>query len=195
MRRRRSGVVALSAVALLLTAGCGNAKHDDARIVVPGFDRAGGALSDTHAGIPYTNGDLVMCLTKPGRIVITSIDQIDPQGGLRIDDFAVIPNAMEQGKSGIGDNNLPIAQQVAQPDDPVVMTNQCPASTEQPSPSPQHPRSVALLLQYGKPTDATASDKGIVLHYTSGGTKYSLTLDWEIDLCAPGDTTTGHCGP
>ena len=159
----------------------------------PASNHAGGALSNTHAGIPYTNGDLVMCLTKPGRAVITSIDQIDVQGGLRIDDFAVIPNAMEQGKSGVGDSNIPIAQLVAQPDRPVVLTSQCPANTE-PSPSLAHPRSVALLLQYGKSTNETASDKGIVLHYTSGGTKYSLTLDWEISLCAPGDTTTGHCG-
>lgn len=189
---RRPSLSMLMVGAILVTASCAINGHDDARIVVPGFDRAGGALSDTHAGIPYTNGDLILCLTKPGNVVIIRVDQIDVQGGLRIDDFAVIPNAMEHGGPGVGDNNIPVAGQVTK-SHPAVLTQACQASARRSTPSAS-PRSVALLLQYGKPSDATASDSGIVIRYTSNGRPYSLQLDWEITLCAPGDTATGRCG-
>jgi hypothetical protein len=53
----------------------------------------------------------------------------------------------------------------------------------EPNPSAK-PQSSALLLQYGKPTDATAGNHGILIHYTSGGHAYALSLDWEIVLCA-----------
>jgi hypothetical protein len=159
MRTGRTVCQLLLLLALTL-AGCGMS-NDDARIIVPGGPvPAGGAYADTRAGVPFVVGDLIICLDRPGTAVIAKIDPIQPTGGFRIDAFAVIPNAMERGGEGFTDNSIPLAQQVST-SQPVELTKECPPSNE-PSPSPEPPQSVALLLEYSKPTDATASDQGIL---------------------------------
>ena len=56
-------------------------------------------------------GDLIICLDRPGRIVIDRVESIEPTGGLPLTDFGVIPNEMERGGMGFSDEHLhtPIA--------------------------------------------------------------------------------------
>jgi hypothetical protein len=169
--------------------------NNDARIIAPGgeFHGAGVIYYDTRARLPYTVGDLIVCLDRPGRAVIDRIEPKDPLGDLSLDAFAVIPNVMERGELGFNDDNRTIAEQGLLPDGPVVIDKPCP-DIERARPDPTRtPQSVALLLQYSKPTEQTAGNHGIVIHYTSGGHTYSLPLRWEIMLCGPHDTTTKEC--
>src|SRR5215467_9780750 len=154
---RADGVRRLATVlvAALAVAGCGHSGQNDAHIVWPGSSpdtAAGAAYPNTHPATPYTFGDVIICLDRPGNVVITGIDQVDPFGGMRIDDFAVIPNMMEWGLEGYDDNSVPIERLLPGHAGHVTMTNACPADIESPPPpTPSHdpPSSVALILQYG----------------------------------------------
>ncbi|HEU0240434.1 MAG TPA: hypothetical protein VFR11_14310 [Micromonosporaceae bacterium] len=179
--RRLLTVTATVLAAVCLAACTASPRQQGARIMAPGFLGAGAALPNTRAGTPYVFGDVIICLDKPGLVTIDSIEVIDPTNGLHIDDFAVIPNAMESGHYGYGDNSVPIAQVRPPVARPVVMTKKCPTFTGPLRPDPQ---AVALLLQYSKPTDASATGQGIKINYTSAGRKESISLQWGVDLCA-----------
>jgi len=190
---------ALSVAATVLAAGClaaCSARPQGPHIVVPGgqFLGAGVAYPNTHRGTPYVFGDIVLCLDKPGVVTINNVELIGATNGLRIDDFAVIPNVMESGHEGYFDNSVPIAQVNPRPARPVVMTKKCPKSgNEPPRPDPQ---TVALLLQYSKTIDRNATSQAIKINYTTAGRKESLALEWQVALCAK-LTGTGdeQCAP
>ena len=129
-----------------------------------------------------------MCLDRPGTVTIDSIELIDATDGLCIDDFGVIPNAMESDHSGYEDNSVPIAQTTPKPSHPVIMTKACPTSFNLP-PVP-NPQSVALLLQYNKSTDTSAASQGIKINYTTAGHQEWVELGWTVALCAK-ETGTG----
>lgn len=94
---------------------------------------------------------------------------VNATNGIRIDDFGVIPNGMENDQAGYDDNSVPIAQTTPRPSDPVIMTKACPKTfNEPPRPDPQP---VALLLQYSKTSDKSATSQGIKVNYTTAGHK------------------------
>ncbi len=193
VRVARRAVVLMCA--MVLTA-CSSA-DEDAHIVAPGFAGAGVGIEDTRPGIPYTVGDLIICLDRSEWVILDRIELNNPSGGLVLDAFAVIPNEMERARDGFsGDNqNKTLAELgvLPPPGGSVAMYRACP-DFEHMTPGPSlTPHSVALLLQYSKPTTATAASEGITIHYTSGGHPYWVSLPWEIVLCAPDDTTTYGC--
>ncbi len=192
---------AITACALALAlegiAGCGSSNSQPPHIVTldSSDDAAGLAFSDTRPGVPYTVGDLIICLDRPGRVAIDRIEQVEPFGDISLDAFNVIPNAMEKGDEGFSDENRnrSLADQGLEAKDAVVMDKECPDLTKS-SPSPAvTPKSVALLLQYSKRTDQTAGNHGIKIFYSSDGAKAETTMKWEIVLCAADDTTTENC--
>lgn len=158
----------------------------DAHIIAPGFAGAGVGITNAKSDLPYTIGDLVICLDRPGNAVIDRIELTDVTGDLHLDAFAVVPNVMEQGRPGFADGNRTLTEQGLDIKH-VVMTRQCP-DFDHATPDPlRDPQSVALVLQYSKSGIATAATKGITLHYTSGGTSYTLSLPWSAALCGVGD--------
>jgi hypothetical protein len=190
MRRLLSVTLALVA-AVCLTA-C-SAPRRGSHIVVPGFTGAGVAYPNTHRGTPYVFGDIIMCLDKPGTVTIDSIDLVDPTNGIRIDDFGVIPNGMESDQGGYDDNSVPIARTTPRPSRPVIMTKECPKTfNEPPRPDPQ---TVALLLQYSKTTDKSATSQGVKINYTTAGRKEWVTLKWVVALCAKEPGSGASCAP
>jgi hypothetical protein len=160
---------------------------------VVGFDAVVFVLLDLmpgggDKGTPYAFGDIIMCLDRPGTLTIDSIELIDATGGLRIDDFGVIPNAMESDHFGYEDSSVPIAQTTPQPSYPVIMTKACPTSFN--LPAVPNPQSVAVLLQYSKSTNTSAASRGIKINYTTAGHQEWVKLEWTVALCAT-DTGTG----
>jgi hypothetical protein len=115
-----------------------------------------------------------MCLDQPGRAVIDHIDLVDVSGGLRIDAFTVMPVAVARERQDLAVPGLSGR--------PVVVDQPC-------------PELVALILQYSKTSDETGSSRGIVVHYTSGGTPYSVAVPVQVVLCASTDVTTWGCQP
>lgn len=143
---------------------------------------------------PYVFGDIILCLNKPGLVTLTSVEPVDARNGIRIDDFAVIPNGMESGEGGYDDNSVPISRIKPQPKRPATMRYACP-----PDFNPDHavavPQMVALLLQYSKTTDLTASSIGLKVHYKTGRSSAWISLPWEVTLCAKGLAPSGGCLP
>lgn len=194
----RKGLARLTLAFAAMVMACESPNSsDDARIlpqIEPGAT-AGVAFTDTKPNLPYTVGDLIMCLSRPGRVVLDRIESKDPFGGLVLDAFAVIPNEGERGGNGFSDDNRnrTLSELGLLPEGPVVMDKQCPDFDSQTPDPGRTPQSVALLLQYSKPTEHTAGNNGIVIHYTSGEHTYQAVVGWEVVLCAPGDTTTENC--
>jgi hypothetical protein len=186
--------LALFACAIVLASGLGSCSSDStavAHLVAPGFRGAGVAYPNAKAGVPYTVGDLIICLDRQGKATIDSVEMIKPTGGLHIDDFAVIPNRMESGQDGFEDDNTPISRLAPKPSHPVVVTRACPASWN--APPTANPQSVALLLQYSKPSSKSAAESGIAVHYTSSGHKETLSLTWTLGLCEKETKQNGTC--
>lgn len=186
LARKAHGIRRLaSATSTLLLATCltaCSAAHQGPHVVAPGFMGAGVAYPDTHQATAYVFGDIIICLDKPGTVTIDSIELVNATDGIRIDDFGVIPNRMESNQSGYDDNSVPIAQTTPRPSHPVIMTTACPKTgNEPPRPDPQ---SVALLLQYSKTTDKSATSQGIKINYTTAGHKEWVKLGWTVALCA-----------
>jgi hypothetical protein len=193
LRRSFSAMCAVLLATCL--AACGRTRvHHAAQIVAPGFTGAGVAYPNSHEGTPYVFGDIILCLNKPGLVTLTSVEPVEARNGIRIDDFAVIPNGMESGEGGYDDNSVPIARIAPQPARPATMRYACPADF-----NPDHavavPQMVALLLQYSKTTDLTASSTGVKVHYKTGGRSEWISLPWEVTLCAKGVAPSGGCLP
>ena len=187
---RRLALIASACLLALCVNACGTRPYNEPHIVAPGFKGAGVAYPNTKPGVPYTVGDLIICLDRPGKVTIEDIEMIKPEGGLQLDDFSVIPNAMESGAGGFEDSNVPISRLTPSPAKPVVMTHACPADWNAP-PVP-NPQSVALLLQYSKSSDRAATSAGITVLYSSSGHKDKLTLRWTVGLCP--DETAASTG-
>ena len=166
-----------------------SAPQQGPHILVPGFRGAGVAYPNTRQATAYVFGDIIICLDKPGSVTIDSIELVNATDGIRIDDFGVIPNVMESDQGGYDDNSVPIAQTTPRPSHPVIMTTACPKTgNEPPRPDPQ---AVALLLQYSKTTDKSATSQGIKINYTTAGHKEWVKLGWTVALCAK---ETGESG-
>ncbi len=164
----------------------------DAQLSFDGFTGGGVGYTNSRSNTPYTVGDLVTCLDRPGHLVINRIELIEPTGGLTLDDFAVIPNDMERGEFGFEDGNRSLADLGLSPGTPVVVDKQCPDWALSPDPA-RKPQSVALLLEYSKPTEATGASDGIAIHYTSGSNNYTVWVPWGLVLCSATDVTTWGC--
>jgi hypothetical protein len=177
---------------LLASAVCTSSARatGDAQLALLGGGGVG--YSNSRPYTPYTIGDQVTCLDRPGRVVINWIELIESTSGLRLDDFAVIPNDMERGGFGFVDGNRSLADLGLSTGAPVVVDQTCP-DFNVPSNASRTPRSVALLLEYSKPTEATAASHAIVVHYTSGSNNYTVRVAWEMVLCGPSDVTTWGC--
>lgn len=137
---------------------------------------------------PYVVGDLTICLDEPGEATITSIESVQPEGSLRLDGFAVVPNDMERGLPGIEDSEKTIAERGVDTSAPVIVRNVCPDPSLAPDPK-REPQAVALLLQYRRGDDRTARNHGILVRYEAGGRKQVLMIDWAIELCGAGGCT------
>lgn len=189
--RRVASATSTLLLAICLTA-C-SAPHQGPHIVVPGFTGAGVAYPNTRQATVDVFGDIIICLDKPGTVTIDSIELTDATDGIRIDDFGVIPNRMESDHGGYDDNSVPIAQTTPRPSHPVIMTKACPKTfNEPPRPDPQ---SVALLLQYSKTTDKSATSQGIKINYTTADHKEWVKLRWTVALCTKETAALGASCP
>ena len=195
-RYERESIVRLGlarcVVAVMLVAGVTACEADsdpnDPRIVAPPDLDAGVALKNTTPQRPYVFRDLTICLDRSGEVTVESVESKDTFGDLTLDAFALVPAQqafqMDQTKS-ISEQGKEAGRGVLAF---VCSTNLAISQVTAASPP------IALVLQYSRPTDTSAGNHGITVHYTSGGHKYSTFLKYTAILCAPGDKTTEHCG-
>ena len=84
----------------------------------PGGGGAGGALSfagghpppltadglaSVHPHSPVVWGSMMLCLSRPGRAVITAVEPMRSVGGLKVEAFAVRPDPFAHDEAAVGD--------------------------------------------------------------------------------------------
>jgi hypothetical protein len=163
---------------LVLGAVAADSTPNDAHIFYTPNGGGGVNFDNAPANVPFTLGDLPVCLDKPGRVVIHRVESYNPFGDLRVDAFAVLP-----GMHTNDDLHVTVAAEV--PHLPVVVERVCPASML--SPDVEHavefdPVSF-LLIQFSKPEKASAGNEGLIIYYTSNGHKYWVYAPFSVVLC------------
>lgn len=193
-------VAGASALVLLASTGCVASPKPVAHIVRPGAGTDGDSELHTESGKPYTFGMMVICLDRPGRAVIDSVEPENGYGGLRIDAFVAVPNPHQTGGDAFGAADASIAQ-LSQPNsEPDHLTYTPPGNVVdhpcQPPSAILDPStdSYVLYVQYSKPTDVTAGETGLVIHYTSDGQHLTMSAPVFNVLCGSQDTESQACG-
>jgi hypothetical protein len=199
-------LIALSATLLALSssgcraastprAGTASVGPSSVRLLIPGDTSGGGVIfRDIEGTSPYTIGDLPLCLSGAGSVVISAVTVTDPTGDIALDSFGTTPNEMEHGHDGVADGPGPITRIVSDPAKTRTVDAQCatvPGSTS--APGVYH--TDMLVLQYHSTTGLSAGAKGVTIHYQSGGMSQTLSAVYGIMLCAAGDVTTSYCRP
>lgn len=204
MKTRR--FIALGVVLLALSSsGCRTASMpqtdtdsagpSSVRLLVPGETSGGGVIFRDIAGTsPYTVGDLPLCLSGPGSVLITAVTTTDPTGNIALDSFGITPNEMEHGHDGVADGPGPITRIVGEPAKSRTVDAQCAAVSGSTS-APGVYHTDMLVLQYHSTTGKSAGATGIRIQYQSGGQSQTLSAVYGIMLCAAGDVTTSYCRP
>src|SRR5262245_19665053 len=155
--------------------------------------------ADTVANQPYTFGGLVVCLDRPGLVIIDKLVPVNATGGLRIDDWVAVPNPFITGAAlPFGSEDESIQRLGASRDDPRINMAIATRVVAHPCPTKANERDRAtapiwFYMQFSKPTDATAADDGLAILYTSGGRNFVLLVPWSDALCGP-DRRTDLCG-
>lgn len=134
-----------------------------------------GWLANVKPGQDGTFGSMVVCLDKPGSVTITGVKPVDPQGGIRIDEFGVRPWTHLGILFKLGNleaNHFHPGRTVD-----VVCNKKTGAGYE-------------LAVAISRPSGAPAGMGGVVINYTSDGDKGSLTIpNTGMVLCPHGNCT------
>jgi len=147
--------------------------------------------------VPYTLGGMIFCITRPGTVTITKVAPYRPSGGLVVQDFAFVPDPYQAGGSTFYEQQGSIAQFSEQSSpyhlqdsvDRASTSRVCPRDPNAPTPPGLDDM---LYVQVARVTSQTASDKGIVVSYTSGGRHFADVFDWTSRLCVEGDPVCPH---
>jgi hypothetical protein len=162
---------------------------DQPRLVQPDPGEFGAALPATRPGTPYTFGDVVVCLDRPGRVTVESAAVAGSSGGLRLDALAVRPASAGHGQ--IGGANRSLAQLGFARNADTMVDRVCP------SPSPSGPGAGGLYelgLQFSRTGGRTATGHGVDVRYrTSGGTVLTLRIPFTLILCEGRDPAVPNC--
>ncbi|MGI5158355.1 hypothetical protein [Microbispora sp. CA-102843] len=143
----------------------------------------GVVLPDTVADRPYSLGGWVMCLDRPGSVVIDKIDLIDPSGGIILQAFS--SRLQSRTRAMLGEAEQPLTE--------LGFPARSPAVTTICGRSGDDILRTELGLQYGKTGDATARAGGVRVFYTSAGRQRTVDLALDLRLCAPDDMRTKQC--
>lgn len=174
--RSRTGSVVLAALAMLVSCS-----RSGPELRWPSDSGGAGAgIDHTTPDKPYTFGSVLVCRTAgPGTVWITAVAPIAPSHGLAVTGFATRPNPYDNGGEGFGEAQKPVSSVI--PHRQTSVTGVCGAPGSGVTPS-----ATELLVEYTKPADTTASDRGLLVSYkTSVGTKGTLGIPFTVALCAP----------
>jgi hypothetical protein len=174
----------LGAVVLLtLTAGCQGAAYTGPRL-------ADGKPNPSLNGLPSVSptrhvlvGSMILCLTKPGRAVITKIRLADVTGRIEVTGFTVRPNPALTGGEMIGavygtlhGNGLSIDRSI---------DVQCDAANSG--------RGDELVVELGMPAGTDAATSAFQIDYTAAEQRGTLTFPQGAVLCSAPSMTYEPC--
>ncbi len=192
MTRRSKGVVGalLGAVAVLVAALLTASAGSGAELTVAGSNAPWGVdVPNVAGGTTWSFGSMILCLSGPARAVIEQVQPDRPTGGLSIDAFAIRTSPFRQGREALGEETVPlssIGDGFVLGSGSVIDGRQdagsvCPAAN-----ATHWVGGIELAVQVSKATSERADDQGLIVSYDIDGAPRSLTIPFQIVLCAVG---------
>ena len=147
---------------------------------------SGPRLSDGHpnpglVGVPGVSpahhaviGEMFLCLTSPGRAVITAVRPVRPVGRIEVIDFAVRPNPFLRGGEMLG-SDIGTLRTHGFPADRVVGT---------PCGAANSGHGYELGLELAVPPGTNAGTSGWEIYYSVGGQAASIVFPYGAVLCS-----------
>ena len=119
---------------------------------------------------------MVLCLSEPGRVTITDVEPVHPQGGLRVDAFGVRPNPSLSDPPGamLGDARGTLHEQGFGHTHLVTIACGTPGSG----------KGVELGVQASRSGRADASSDAWRVTWKSATSSGSFTFPLAVELCA-----------
>jgi hypothetical protein len=161
-------------VVLLALARCRyHSSGDGPQLVVPPTmrDVAMGA-GNMMPGAENSFGGIIVCLDRKGQVTITGAKPVNPEGGIRIDQFGVRPSPFWKGGVGIIGQYGDLTHNHFKIGHTVDVT--CDRKTG---------RGYEFAVAVSMPDSTQARMTGVEITYTSAGQERSLTLPVTLFLC------------
>jgi hypothetical protein len=169
--RRR--LAAFAAALLVALTGCDlNSSGSGPQLVIPGsLHSVAMGAGKMKPGAENSFGGMVVCLDRPGSITLTGAKPVDPEGGIRIDQFGVRPSPFWKGRVSFGQDNGDLAQNHFRAGRTVSVT------------CGPHGRGDEFAVTVSMPDSAQARMTGVKIEYTSAGQERSLIFPITLFLC------------
>ncbi|WP_248961389.1 hypothetical protein [Sphaerisporangium perillae] len=167
----------LLCTAVIMALGCADA--DQTRPSLEGDGGFGTGMWKSVAGQPYLFGDMPLCLDRRGTVVVESVRFENPQGGIRLESFALRPAYRPAASNGTGGGQPITLRDKGIPEGPRAVTEVCrpPDSLDQ--------RFSELVVQVSHTGEATGFSPELIVTYTSNGHRQESRLPVEFSFCGP----------
>ncbi len=182
-----ASVAAAAVLVAALVAACGGSGP---QLTVAGPSAPWGAgIRDAPAGQTWSFGSIILCLSEPARVVVEQVQPDRPTGGLSIDAFAIRPSPFRHGREALGDETVPLASigdGFVLGSGSVIDGRQDAGSVCPTAGYTNWVGGIELAVQVSKATSERADDQGLIVSYDIDGAPRSLTIPFQIVLCAVG---------
>ena len=132
-------------------------------------------------GAPVVWGSVLVCVSEPGTATITSVEPVDPVGGLTVDDFAVRPNPWKAGVDAVG----------AAHSDLEHLGFGTAKTVDVPCGSPEI--GMELAIQASRPREENAASYGWKVTYSAQGDTGTFEIPVSVQLCGDGPAWKPDC--
>ncbi len=143
------------------------------------------AIPDIRAGQPVSLAGVDVCVQGSTGLRFDRVELLDPHN-ITLQTFAIrpLPAAGQLGEAP------GLLSRLGFPDagSPVTINNHCSPNTQEPIAGVWE-----VGVQLARTAAGTGVEHGLMIRYTSDGTRLTLTIPFIITLCAPGETTIADC--
>lgn len=165
----------LAAALLVALTGCGNHSSPGPQLVPlgdPGSHNVAIGLGKIKPGAEASFGSMIVCLDRDGQVTIDGVKPVDPEGGIRVDQFGVRPSPYPKHEPSIGAYKGDLEHNGFKAGRQVNVT--CDMKTG---------RGYELAVAVSMPDSAQARMSGVEVLYTSAGQRESVTYPITVFLC------------
>lgn len=145
----------------------------------------GATIPNIPAGQSVSLAGVDVCVHGATGVRFDRVDLLDPHD-ITLQTFGIRPvpatGQLGEAKGPLSKLGFPGAGS------PVTITDHCSPDTQEPSAGVWE-----VAVQLAHTAAGTGIEHGLMIRYTSDGTRLTLTIPFTITLCAPGETTIADC--
>jgi hypothetical protein len=174
-----SARMAVACITLIAVSGCAGATSESPELKwLGGGVVAGEGMSVSKPNKPYLYGGLRLCLDKSGVVTVKNVRLEQPQGGIRLDAYTLLPHDGTSNDDTIGNGESITIQHKGLPRANREVTQVC-----SPEGSPTQKRT-ELVLQLSHSGESSGFTSGFLVDYISGGHTRVLRINLSYVFCS-----------